>query len=910
MNEKWFALTIEEIEKKLRTNAATGLSPKAARSRCNPKEPPFFKIKRRRCDKLFIDLLRDFFLVMLVLVAFFSLFFEGDYVIGSAMLILIVINLGMSFWIYFRERRTTESMADFFLPTARVIRGGKLYIADYRDVVLGDVILVEKGDVLGCDARLVYSNGLCVKMNIDQNTEKELQKLANGSPEENTVYVDKMANMLHAGSTVTSGSGRAIVVAVGQYTYLGAMMGGFTDVPTQKLPEGLAKLKKNFSRLGTILLALTLPFCIFSILFGYFTGGTVLLSEVLSVALAFGAGLMLSRFLDVFVGFFSCFIKRSALSEDPCIIRSPYIFDRLANTDCLFILDGSITTDGILHFDSLVTADGEANGFERMGQTATVLTDMLALYNNARQSTLSKGAESNGMFDIGFDEFMKRSKLDMTALNIRCKMISFLPMAQGGRDTLIYTDKGEWIEAVFSYSGDIIGECTHAMFAGTQKLLTDEGRDTIAKTLENLRAQGKEFVAVTVKNQTGFCLVGMFVLREGVDVTAERAVDRLKKSGVKVIMFTNCIGRTGVPEIPQSLRGGKHAHCGVFLKQGKDITYGFGEFDEYTYVDESMIAKLARYVKSKGKTLAVLGFSDYAKEAVEYADVFISCAPVRTGVFGHFAEEIRSLEIPGEQGSASCTQSIKAKADVLLMRPKERHGGLEPLARMSEYCKMSYRNLKNFLVYLLCVQTMRLVTVAFPMLWGNSTADARQLLFLSFILDFLTMLIFMGDTRRSTKRLDELRAELEGFGIAKAWKQTPKLFVSALVGGVSTLLLPNLMSLVPIFDAYIYKAEFTYTALLLLQIIALFCIYSGDLRNMAAHKRLITTPIALVQGAVIVVFTLLCFLVMPVGNLFGIVKNPIGYMLVSFVPALAFGICHLLMSVGGKEKKTKNKGKM
>ncbi len=915
MNEKWFSLSVEEIEKKLRTNAATGLHPKAARARCNRKEQPFFKVRRRRWDKLLIDLLRDFFLVMLVLVAIFSLCFEGEAIIGSAMLVLIVVNLALSFFIYYRDRKTTESMSDFFLPTARVIRGGKLYIADYRNIVPGDVIVVEKGDILGCDARLILSNGLSVKMKTDGKNEKLLQKLANGAMEDNVIYVDNMVNMLHAGSVVEAGSGRAIVVATGQYTYMGAMMGGYTEIPVAKLPESLARLHKTFSKLGTLLLVLTLPFSVFSLLFSNLNtplsgGGEVLLSQAFGVALTIGSGFMLSRFSNVLVGFFSRFVRRNALSDDPCIMRSAYTYDRLADMDYLFLLDGSITTDGILHFDSLMTADGEARGFEHMGQTAVMLTDMIALYNIARRGAVSVGMESNGMYDTGLAEFMKRSGADVEALNIRCPISSFLPQAQSGRDTLVYTDKGERREVVFSYSSDILAQCESAVLTGMPKPLTEEGKLLIQKNLSALYEQGKHAIIVALKAPVGYCFVGLFVLNEGIDVTAERAVNALKNSGVKVILFSNCVGRTGAPEIPQSLKSSKCAHGGVFLKQGKPITYGFGEFDEYTYIDESMIAELATFVKSQGKTLAVLGFSDYAQAAIAQADVFVSCAPVRTGVFGRLAEEIRSLEIPGEQGSASCTQKVKARADVLLMRPQNKKGGLEPLAKISEYCKISYRNLKNFLLYLLCVQSIRIVTVAIPMLWGQITTDVRQLLFLSFVLDFLTMLVFMRDTRRSTRQLSALKKDIYEFGIVDTIKKNSRLFVSALLASLLTLILPPIVSLLPAFGPYSYKAEYMFTALVAMQITALFCIYSGDLRSFSAHKRLVLDPIMLLQAATIVFFMLICLVIRPIGDFFGIVKSPLGYFLISLVPSFAFAICYFFMSLINGSKKQKTKGKM
>ena len=70
MNEKWFLLPIGEIEKKLKTNAASGLTIKAARSRAS-KDSSFFKIRKKNIGMLIVDLFVDFFLLLLTLISFF-----------------------------------------------------------------------------------------------------------------------------------------------------------------------------------------------------------------------------------------------------------------------------------------------------------------------------------------------------------------------------------------------------------------------------------------------------------------------------------------------------------------------------------------------------------------------------------------------------------------------------------------------------------------------------------------------------------------------------------------------------------------------------------------------------------------------------------------------------------------------
>ena len=904
MNEKWFSLTIEEIEKKLRTNAASGLSPKAARSRCNKNEAPFFTVKKKSWDKLLFDILRDFILIMLVLVATFSLFFEGDYIIGSAVLAICVVNIALCFFVYYIDRRGAESMTDFFSPTARVIRDGKLYIADYKDVVVGDIIVVEKGDILGCDARLLHSADLSVTMKLDKKREKKLQKYAGGAVAENELYAENMSNMLHAGSVVETGSGRAIVVATGKYTYLGAMTGGITEIASQESPEGFEILRKRFSKLGMIFLLAIIPFCLFSILFGHFTGGKVLLSEVLMVALALGATFMLSRFSNLFVGFLSRYMRKSALSQNPCIIRSVKDMDTLADMDYLFMLDGSITTDGILHFDSLSTADGEAKGFDCMGASARILADMIGNYELARKKMLFAGMSSNGEYDIGISEFIEKSGTDLEALKIRCQINSYLPHVDSdANDMMTVTDRGDRQQINISFSRNILDECDFALFSGVSKPITDEGREALKKTFDTYYVSGRRMLIFSVVQGDKNCFVGMLVLREGVDNRVQRSVSALRRSGVKIIAFSNCVGRDKAPEIPEVLRTGKRAYFSDFLKRGLPVTHGFGEFDEYCYFDENMIYELANHVKSMGKKLGVLSFTDYAYSAIKQADVFISCAPIKTGAFGRFEEEIRSLEIPGEQSSASCTQRVRSEADVLLMRPKDNNGGLEPIARVIEYCKVGYRNFGNFLKYLICVQAMRIVTIVLPMLFGNITADVRQMLFLGFILDFLALLVFMGDTRRCNRTCREIKKDFSEQTLAEFVRSNLNILISVGLGSVLTLVLPHFMSLIDVFGSYNYKAEFTFMSLLLIQLLLLVCIYSEDLRRVDVHKRLLYSYPFIISLALSVLFVAVCLIFRPIGNFFGIVANPLPYFMLSFVPALACGLCYFVMTTFEKTRK-------
>ena len=899
MNEKWFSLSVDEIEKKLRTNVASGLSLKAAKARTS-RDSAFFKVRKKNIGLLIVELFYDFFLLMLTLVSFFAIFL-GDGTVGGVVLVLVLISLVASFLLHFRNRKSLESLSALFLPTARVIRGGKLYVIDYKDVVVGDVIIVERGDVIGVDARLVYSDNLKVTMQIDKKTEKKLQKYANGAVSPDEIYAENMVNMLHAGSTVDEGSGRAVVIATGEYTYLGSVMGGLSQSLEDDIPQTLKLLRKSCSKFSMILLICLLPLCVISLLMSELVGGNSFLSQTIMIALAFGATFRLTSFSTLFAAFFNRYVRKAAVADNPCILRSASVLDKLADTDYIFILDGSIATDGILHFDALETADGAQKDIEKLGGSAEELFNMVTIYAQARSSMPSIGVKSYGMVDMAIEELLNKANFDREALKIRCVVNSYLPCVDKSvSDTLSYTEKGISKEMQISTSSRIIDECDYVYLAGEKKLLAYEGIQKLKNLFYSNVNSGKKPIIFTSVSDGARCFVGMLVLREGLDYTTVHTVNEFRKNGMGVITFSNCYDRDpSVPEIPDLLKSERVASFVEFKRRDLPSIDGFGSYEEYSGFGADDIYKLAELVKSEGKTLTVIGFSDYAEKAIELSDVFISCAPIKTESRGRLDEEITALEIPGEESSATCLQTVKINADALLMRPKNGKGGIEPLMRVMEYCRMAYRNLNRFLVYMFCVQITRFIAVILPMLFGVLVADARHVVLLGICFDIFAMFLFMTNSRRTgptVKTVKKLYSEQRFRDMIKKYKNP---LICALTGGVLVLILPAIFNSFNLFGGHQYKEEFTFVSLMLLQLVTVAMIYTVDIRNKSALKMLFSRKLFVVEISALVLLIALSFLITPVGDLLALSGNFIAqnlfYFLLTVVPAIAVTVLYIVM---------------
>ena len=123
MNEKWFLLSISQIEKKLKTNAALGLSRKAARSAWrffSPKAGSLFIRKNKSVGKMLTEILADFALILLLILSTLAVMFE-EQSIGITVFGIVFINIFISLVFYYRAQRSLDQINEYFLPVAKVI---------------------------------------------------------------------------------------------------------------------------------------------------------------------------------------------------------------------------------------------------------------------------------------------------------------------------------------------------------------------------------------------------------------------------------------------------------------------------------------------------------------------------------------------------------------------------------------------------------------------------------------------------------------------------------------------------------------------------------------------------------------------------------------------------------------------
>lgn len=222
--------------------------------------------------------LRSPIVALLVCAAVLS-FWLGGVSEGASILIVIVINTMIGFVVELRAVRSMDALRSLGSARSRVRRGDHESMISAQNIVPGDILILEAGDAVGADARLVEAVGLFADESTFTGESAPVAKQCD--PVVGATRVDQRDNMLFKGTALTSGSCEAVVVATGMDTELGGIAELTEDSGTEVTP-----LEEQLARVGNKLIGLTGMIVIVVVAVGVAAGKSTQLMIETGVALA------------------------------------------------------------------------------------------------------------------------------------------------------------------------------------------------------------------------------------------------------------------------------------------------------------------------------------------------------------------------------------------------------------------------------------------------------------------------------------------------------------------------------------------------------------------------------------------------------------------------------------------------
>lgn len=241
--EKWHNLSAEEALKKLESSRP-GLSAGEAQKRLN--QYGLNELREKTRIPLPLVYLRQFaspLIYILLIAAAISLFVIQKPTDAAVIFAVVFINSVIGFIQEYKAERAMEALKRLSVPMAKVLRQGVTEAIHAKHLVPGDIILLEAGDRIPADARLVEVVNLSIDESILTGESVPVEKLT--APIEGEAIVADMGNMAHLGCSAVNGKGVAVVTATGMKTEIGKITAQVQEVKPPPTP-----LQKNISRLG------------------------------------------------------------------------------------------------------------------------------------------------------------------------------------------------------------------------------------------------------------------------------------------------------------------------------------------------------------------------------------------------------------------------------------------------------------------------------------------------------------------------------------------------------------------------------------------------------------------------------------------------------------------------------------
>jgi P-type Ca2+ transporter type 2C len=262
----WHKRSASQVIDELNTNIEIGLTESDARNRLQKYGPnELIERGRKRVLQIILDQFRDLMVIILILAAIVSAIL-GEYVDVAVILAIVILNAVLGFTQEYRAEQTMAELKKLAVPIVKVRRDEHLKEISSRLLVPGDIILLEAGNMVPADARLIENVNLKTQESALTGESEPVEKQTEELTGDNLPVGDRV-NMLFMGTVITYGRGTAVVTQTGMETELGKIADLIQEVEQEKTP-----LQRRLDQLSKILAGIALVIILLVVITGWRSG--------------------------------------------------------------------------------------------------------------------------------------------------------------------------------------------------------------------------------------------------------------------------------------------------------------------------------------------------------------------------------------------------------------------------------------------------------------------------------------------------------------------------------------------------------------------------------------------------------------------------------------------------------------
>ena len=676
----WYRITVQETLQSLGTNAETGLTSTEVQERLDRYGPnELIERGKKSAWWILLEQFKEVMVIVLIIAAIVSALL-GEYTEVVVILAIVVLNAILGFSQEYRAEQAMAALKKMAVPSVRVRRDGRIQEVSSTELVPGDIILQEAGNLVPADSRMIETVNLKVQESALTGESDPVEKLTDVRSGDDVPLGDQY-NMLFMGTVVTYGRGTAVVTETGMDTELGHIADLIQEVGDKKTP-----LQRRLAQLGKTLALVALVIIAFVVVTGllrgddletlFLTGVSLAVAAipesmpaVVTITLALGSQRLLQRNALIrklpaveTLGSVTviCTDKTGTLTENRMTVT---ILDVAGNTEDLETLvdrRGKLVRARLVSDDS----DPELNAL-------SVLVCAGALCNDAVLDTDSQGVQraigdpTEGALllaanTLGFDK---------GELEAECPRVAEVPFtSERKRMTTIHKLSPEIQQTHMPWQGapyilltkgaiDGLIEISDRVLYGSQVVPMDETmRKRILDANAQFAQQGQRVLGVAFRvldsvdstisedqMETGEVFVGLIAMMDPPRPEVKEAVATAKKAGIRPVMITGDHPLTAV-QIAKDLSITDNDN----YLSGQDLAQMTQKKLEDLVEDVSVYARVApehkldivKALQNEGEIVAMTGDGVNDAPALKRADIGVAMGITGTDVSKESADMV------------------------------------------------------------------------------------------------------------------------------------------------------------------------------------------------------------------------------------------------------------------------------
>lgn len=656
MTNNWFNKTVDETVNELKTNEESGLTTEEVNTR---KEKyglnELAKKKKKSTFVKFLEQFKDFMIIVLIISAVISGIVgvkqEGLSGMTDTIIILVVIIANAIIGVLQENKaeKSLEALQKLSSHVAKVMRNGKLLTIPSRELVPGDVVILETGDYVPADLRIIEAVNLKAQESALTGESVPVEKMS-ARIEDEKVGIGDRINMLFASSLITYGRGKAIVVETGMNTEVGKIANIINSAEEGETPLQ-AKLNKLGKTLGIV--ALIICFVIFGI--GLLYGKDVIEMFLTAVSLAVAAipeGLPAVSTIVLAIGV-QKMVKKNAIVKKLPAVETLGSATVICSDKTGTLTQNKMTVEKI-YYDNKVF---EVKDFKRdlCDEDLNKLIYASMLCNDTKITESDKLAgdpTETALVDLGF-------KLDYEGtLYGQYPRVQEIPFDSDRKlMTTVNESNGKYIVYTKGGVDELLARCTKYIINGEIKNDLKEFKERIKEVNNEMASSALRVLAMAYKEldhkptneemnsmESDLIYIGMVGMIDPPRLEVKDAVAKCKKAGIKTVMITgdHKVTAIAIAKTLGILENEDEAITGLELEEmsQEELEKNVRKYSVYARVSPEHKVRIVKAWQANGEIVAMTGDGVNDAPSLKIADIGCAMGVVGTDVAKEAADVI------------------------------------------------------------------------------------------------------------------------------------------------------------------------------------------------------------------------------------------------------------------------------